>query len=121
MERRDFFRSLAALLLTPSAFLLLPKCVEARPMTVANFLAPFGPVYDENTEWDFGSGPLLIGINGYSGNLLVLIDDVWISVSVKSTIFDPTRQRLQVRLNQVSGPVVFSYNPLASRISHNLS
>ncbi len=116
MKRRDFFRSLSALLLAPSALLLLPNFVEARSTTLASFLAPFNPVYDENTDWDFGSGPLLTSINGYSGNLLVFIDDTWIATSVKHVVFDPARQRLQIRLNNASGPVVFSYNPLSHRI-----
>lgn len=122
MDRREFiFRRLPTLLLAPSVLLTIVDRAEARITTIANFLAPFGSEYHENTEWDFGSGPLLTGVNGHNGNLLVLVDGVWISSSVKQTMFDPAHQCLQVRLNSITGPVVFGYNPLASRIARDRS
>lgn len=122
MDRREFiFRRLPTLLLAPSVLLTIVDRAEARTTTIANFLAPFASEYYENTEWDFGSGPLLTGVNGRNGDFLVLVDGVLISSSVKQTMFDPARQRLQVRLGDIDGPDVFDYNPLASRITRDRS
>lgn len=108
MERRDFLWKLPSCLLGLVSILIKPDLVSARQRNLADFLQAFSPVYDENTEWDFGSGRLLCGINGYYGNLLIYVDDVWVSHSVDNSTFDASRQRIRImRGNQR----IFDYDP----------
>ncbi|KKP90470.1 MAG: hypothetical protein UR94_C0027G0006 [Parcubacteria group bacterium GW2011_GWA2_36_10] len=105
MNRREFFPALGFGLLS---FLFHINPATARQRNLADFLVAFSPIYDENIDWGFGSGRLLSGISGQLGNLLIYIDGVWISHSVDSTIFDASRQRLQIRRDN---QIVFDYDP----------
>lgn len=106
-SRREFIR----ILLGASAlalFFIIGKPAEARQRSLADFLENFDAVYDPNQEWGFGPGRLLRGVNGQSGNLLIYVDDAWVSRSVDSIVFDPNHQRLRImRGNQR----IFDYDP----------
>ncbi|MCB9802471.1 hypothetical protein H6761_00440 [Candidatus Nomurabacteria bacterium] len=106
MQRRQFFK---VALTTVALGFFSPKILFARQRRVSDFLRGFAPVYNQNHDWDFGQGSLLIGINGQSGHFHVYVDDQRIVRAVDQTAFDHDRQRLQIR--RTSGEVVFSYDP----------
>ena len=108
MKRREFLRLFPTVIV---GFLATPRELLARQRNVADFLRAFSPVYDANTDWDFGQGHLLIGISGHTGNFHIFIDDQRISSSVDLVVFDPRCQRLQIRRADNTQQVIFDYDP----------
>ncbi len=105
MNRREFFPALGLGLLS---LLVHNNQILARQRTLADFLSHFDAIYDPNQEWGFGEGRLLCGINGQMGDLLIYVDDTWVSHSVDSVTFDHNRQRVMIARNDQR---IFSYDP----------
>jgi hypothetical protein len=67
------------------------------------------PIYDEQTEWDFGQGFLMVEMSGQGvGNYQYRIDGQMVQCPINMVPFDHRRQRLSIIKD---GQVIWTYHP----------